>query len=423
MKKPTKNQFIMRLKRGISTTAIHLLSKTASLFVFLFMIVFSVSTFAQMTVKDSDNHTLMEVNDEGVVGSILLPQTDAAPSDKNNKLYNVLGNLYWDGKLLSTGGGDNLGDHTATQNINLNGNWLSGNNDNDGIFIGSNNNMVGIKRNDPKVALDVNGWSSFTSENSDGVYIQGESGDGIIGFVSHNRSTFNSNIILSALETSMPTKLRIGSALSPEFTLHVKSGTGGKELVMFHNSSKTSDSDVLILRAGPDANPGTSVDYLIIQDGDGTTIGTIDGNGSGGVRYNTTSDARLKTKIRDFTGALTTISKIKVRKYEMKSAPGKEKIGMIAQELQKVYPYAVSGSPDSDVETDPMMIDYGKLTPLLVRGIQELKAEYKELQKLNSKLLTENKELRQEIVEIKSTLNNLVKKDNASYVKMSGLDK
>ncbi|MCB9249928.1 MAG: tail fiber domain-containing protein [Ignavibacteriales bacterium] len=51
--------------------------------------------------------------------------------------------------------------------------------------------------------------------------------------------------------------------------------------------------------------------------------------------------------------------------------PGIEEIGVIAQELQKVYPQAVSGSPNSDVNTDPMMVDYSKLTPLLVKGMQE----------------------------------------------------
>lgn len=49
-----------------------------------------------------------------------------------------------------TGGGsssgDNLGDHIATQNINLNGNWLSGDGGNEGVFI-SSLGKVGINTN------------------------------------------------------------------------------------------------------------------------------------------------------------------------------------------------------------------------------------------------------------------------------------
>jgi trimeric autotransporter adhesin len=60
--------------------------------------------FAQkMTVKDSDAYVLMEVNDEGKVGSITLP-SGAAPSTTTNKLYNQDGSLYWNGAALAAGG-------------------------------------------------------------------------------------------------------------------------------------------------------------------------------------------------------------------------------------------------------------------------------------------------------------------------------
>jgi len=53
-----------------------------------------------------------------------------------------------DGTMMNSAStdGDNLGNHTATQNINLNGNWLSGDGDNEGIFINSGGNIgIGIK--------------------------------------------------------------------------------------------------------------------------------------------------------------------------------------------------------------------------------------------------------------------------------------
>jgi hypothetical protein len=150
------------------------------------------------------------------------------------------------------------------------------------------------------------------------------------------------------------------------------------EIALFDNESP-SDPDGIVIRTGPDANPGDTVDFIIFQDGDGSLVGSIDGDGTGGVNYNETSDARLKTKIRDYSGGLHTLSQIQVRKYEMKSAPGIEKIGLIAQELLEVYPQAVSGSPDNDVNTDPMMVDYGKITPLLVNAFQELEKLTREL--------------------------------------------
>lgn len=72
----------------------------------LLSVVFILSTceaFAQkMTVEDNDGNILMEVNDEGSVGSLSLP-SGPAPGSATNKLYNVGGVLYWQGNaLLST---------------------------------------------------------------------------------------------------------------------------------------------------------------------------------------------------------------------------------------------------------------------------------------------------------------------------------
>jgi len=46
--------------------------------------------------------------------------------------------------------------------------------------------------------------------------------------------------------------------------------------------------------------------------------------------------------------------------------------GVIAHELQEVLPYAVTGEKDG---TKYQGVDYAKLTPVLVKAIQELKAE------------------------------------------------
>ncbi|UCF63581.1 MAG: hypothetical protein JSW33_13605, partial [bacterium] len=60
--------------------------------------------------------------------------------------------------ISATGGGtgDNLGNHTATQNINLNGNWLSGDGENEGVWI-ANNGDVGVGISSPTSTLDVSG--------------------------------------------------------------------------------------------------------------------------------------------------------------------------------------------------------------------------------------------------------------------------
>lgn len=70
------------------------------------------------------------------------------------------GYYYWDG-VNSTwtrleDKGDNLGNHTATINVQLNGNYLSNDGGNEGIRVNNSGN-VGIGTATPAVPLDVNG--------------------------------------------------------------------------------------------------------------------------------------------------------------------------------------------------------------------------------------------------------------------------
>lgn len=59
-----------------------------------------------------------------------------------------------DGSDLTNVVGDNLGTHTATQNLNLNGRYLSGDGDNEGIFVDPGG-QVGVGTNTPGAMLDI----------------------------------------------------------------------------------------------------------------------------------------------------------------------------------------------------------------------------------------------------------------------------
>jgi len=103
----------------------------------LVMFLFSGLISAQMTVKDSDTHMLMQVNDEGSVGSITVP-SGPEPSTPTNKLYNISGSLYWNGSALATSGSA--------------GGWTD-----DGAVVRLTNgtDKVGIGISSPAMTLDV----------------------------------------------------------------------------------------------------------------------------------------------------------------------------------------------------------------------------------------------------------------------------
>jgi len=133
----------------------------------------------------------------------------------------------------------------------------------------------------------------------------------------------------------------------------------------------------------------------------GTEIGSIQFN-TNAVAYNTTSDYRLKEDLQDFNG-LDKILQIPVYDFKWKS-DGSRSYGVIAHELQSVLPDAVGGEKDAteEYEVTPAVldednnvieeavmgtrddyqgVDYSKIVPLLVKSIQELKAEIEELKR------------------------------------------
>ena len=86
--------------------------------------------------------------------------------------------------------------------------------------------------------------------------------------------------------------------------------------------------------------------------------------------YNTGSDYRLKEDLQDFKG-LELVSKIPVYDYKWKADESRS-YGVMAHELEEVLPQAVSGEKDAE---EMQSVDYSKIVPLLVKSIQELKAE------------------------------------------------
>lgn len=99
------------------------------------------------------------------------------------------------------------------------------------------------------------------------------------------------------------------------------------------------------------------------------------------------SDRRLKDNIEDYTGnALSLIGKLKVKTYDkVKSLKDREiighEIGIIAQDLQEILPEAVKSSKVGNLDNpdDVLTISNSAVNALLIKAIQEMSEEIKEL--------------------------------------------
>jgi Chaperone of endosialidase len=104
-----------------------------------------------------------------------------------------------------------------------------------------------------------------------------------------------------------------------------------------------------------------------------TRVGTISVSGSN-TSYNTSSDYRLKEDLKEFNG-IDLVSKIKTYDFKWK-LDNTRNYGVIAHEIEKIIPYVVMGEKDGEFYQG---VDYSKIVPILIKAIQELKAEIDEL--------------------------------------------
>ena len=97
--------------------------------------------------------------------------------------------------------------------------------------------------------------------------------------------------------------------------------------------------------------------------------------------FNVRSDYRLKEDLKEVNGLQKVLS---IKTYDFKWIDSKlRQDGVLAHELQEILPYAVSGTKDQlreDGTIYPQGVDYGKIVPVLIKAIQELSAQIKELQ-------------------------------------------
>ncbi|MET7257500.1 tail fiber domain-containing protein [Dyadobacter fermentans] len=150
----------------------------------------------------------------------------------------------------------------------------------------------------------------------------------------------------------------------------------------------------------------------------GNTIGSISSpaNNVNSVQYNTTSDIRLKENIGKTRYGLADLLKIRVADYNYKIDEKKNRLtGFLAQDLYKIFPNAVTVG-GKDPKTEPWLVDYGKVTPLIVKAVQEQQALIEQLQAQVAELKSKNASLtaelsgktlsREEVASLRSLLKN-----------------
>jgi hypothetical protein len=97
----------------------------------------------------------------------------------------------------------------------------------------------------------------------------------------------------------------------------------------------------------------------------------------GATSWTSNSDERLKNINGVIDNAVEKLQTLRTVKYSWKSdTTNKENLGLIAQDVEQVFPEVIDrGKVENNDDTDYLGVRYQELVPVLVKAIQELKAE------------------------------------------------
>ena len=132
--------------------------------------------------------------------------------------------------------------------------------------------------------------------------------------------------------------------------------------------------------------------------GSAFSLQILDDDGNDGVflnqdatSFSANSDERMKENIVELESATDKLNTLRCVNFNMKhDSSEKKRIGLIAQDVYKVYPEATTGTPDSEYSYNPsnegsshinaMAVQYTELIAPMIKAIQELSAKVEELE-------------------------------------------
>jgi hypothetical protein len=188
--------------------------------------------------------------------------------------------------------------------------------------------------------------------------------------------------------TSDAERARITSA--GDFVVGATSSTGGKfevtqsanSSVTYINSTNASQTNSVMFVSASRNTTNNSFYYLDCYNAGSSTYrlriadsGNVTNTNNS---YGAISDAKLKENIVDASPKLADLMQVKVRNYNLIGDTNKQ-LGVVAQELETVFPAMVDVSADKDSEnndigTTTKSVKYSVFVPMLIKAIQEQQA-------------------------------------------------
>lgn len=182
-------------------------------------------------------------------------------------------------------------------------------------------------------------------------------------------ASFNSSVYLNG------SSIYLGSSS----TIRSSSGSGGLQITSGGNVETQSDLIVL----GNDIISSSGSTVMSMSSDDATFSDDLIVNGD----VTVSSDARLKANITSLGSTIAKLLLIDGKSYTMKK-DGKSKIGVLAQDIQKVFPELVTVD-----KNDMLAVNYQGLVPVLINALKEQQLEIENLKEQEKKYIEQESRL------------------------------
>jgi len=243
-------------------------------------------------------------------------------------------------------------------------------------FLGINNTTMG-QRLAVNGGVQTNGSAALGTGFGGGAVLSFESPIARMYFGDGTGYSFAFSKRVSSVTTDLVTitdsgNLLVGTTSNPWGARFVSEGNG--QVATFNTSATTGTA----VEIDVGANDTTQQALMVYSAGNSATNAIIYSNGNIVNRnnsYGAISDVKLKENVTDATPKLDKLNQVRIVNYNIIGSEQKQ-LGVVAQELEQIFPGMVDESPDRDKEgndlgTTTKSVKYSVFVPMLIKAIQE----------------------------------------------------
>jgi len=356
----------------------------------------SGATFASVGIDDNATSTAITINTSGNVG--IGTSSPSVPLDVNGITRTV--NAYslgyagvpgstsaFGAGTISTDGNWGMYFRATTGAAIADFAWVNGAGTERMRIDSSGNLLVGTTTSGYK--LNVNGISNFSgySNWTSGTHLYWNGGD--VGITNDGTNlvfkTYDGSSLLERVRITSTGNVGIGTS-SPDSKLRVDD-TADQTILAGVNSNASFSSNGVFLQLSRNTTNNSFYAMSYYNAGAGSYKFRVADSGNvtnTNNSYGAISDEKLKENIIDATPKLEKLKQVRIVNFNFINDNQKQ-IGVIAQELENIFPNMVEETPDKDedgkdLNTTTKQVKYSVFVPILIKALQEQETKIEQLE-------------------------------------------